>query len=126
MKKTERPQPGRCANNYEMEETEYVNQVKTLAESVNLVLTRFEQMYQLQKERGEAMHQTIQEVLTVLSQLEERFQRAAEHLEVTDEAHRQALDQLDGATDDIANATAGLLTLQQQVNAENAESQSAQ
>ena len=103
-----------------MDETEYTNQVRTLAESVNLVLTRFEQMYSLQKERGEAMHQTIQEVLTVLNQLEARFQQAAEHLEVTDEAHLQALDQLDAATDDITNATAGLLTLQQQVNQETA------
>ena len=102
---------------------EYANQVKTLAESVNLVLTRFEQLFSLAKERMESQHQTIQEVLTVLSQLEERFQRAIENLEVTDEAHRQALDQLDGATDDIANATAGLLTLQQQANAENAENQ---
>lgn len=109
-----------------MEETEYANQVKTLAESVNLVLTRFEQLFSLAKERMEAQHQLIQEVLTALSQQVEESKQANENYEVAREGLVQALDQLDGATDDIANATAGLLTLQQQANAENAESQSAQ
>jgi len=107
-----------------MDDNEYAAQVKTLAESVNLVLTRFEQLFQMQKERGEAMHQTEQERLTVLSQLVQQAQAANEQYEIAREALVQALDQLDAATDDITNATAGLLTLQQQVNAEEAETES--
>ncbi len=104
-------------------DTEYANQVKTLAESVNLVLTRFEQLFQMQKERGEAMHQSEQERLLVLSQLVEQAKEANEQYEIAREGLVQALDQLDAATDDITNATAGLLTLQQQVNQDEANQQ---
>ena len=95
-------------------------QVKTLSESVELMLQRFEQLFSMQRERGEAMHQSEQERLLVLSQLVEQAKESNEQYEIAREGLVQALDQLDGATDDIASATAGLLTLQQQVNQEEA------
>lgn len=95
-----------------------IAQIKTLSESVDLVLQRFEQLFSMQRERGEAMHQTEQERLTVLHQLVEQAQNSNEQYEIAREAMVQSLDQLDAATDDIARATAGLLTIQQQQNAE--------
>ena len=44
-------------------------------------------------------------------------------MEIFREEFRQDLDSLEGATDDLTAAVAGLLTLQQQVNTENQQQQ---
>lgn len=84
---------------------ELVAQVKILSESVALLIQRSEQLYKLQEER-----------LNLLPQLVENQQRAIEEIETTDQALKDSLDDLDGATDDIAKTTAALLTIQKQWN----------
>jgi methyl-accepting chemotaxis protein len=82
-----------------------VEQIKTMADSVTLLIQRSEQLYKLQEER-----------LNLLPQLVENQSHAIEELEATNQALQDSLDDLDGATDDIAKTTAALLIIQKQWN----------
>ncbi len=96
-----------------MEEIERLTkQVEMMKESVELMLTRAEQLFKMQEER-----------LALLPRLAEQLQQAIDNQEVTDEAHRQALDQLEATTDDLAKVSAALLVIQQQSNEENNQQQ---
>ncbi len=89
-----------------------VEQVKARAQTSELLIQRSEQLYKLQEERT-----------AVLPKLAEALIAAKDNLEVIHEEFVQSLDSLEGSTDDITQATAGLLTLQQQVNQDNATTQ---
>lgn len=80
-------------------------QVQILAESVNLLIQRSEQLFKLQEER-----------LNLLPQLVEGQQKAIEELMATNQALQDSLSDLDGAIDDQAKVTAALLVIQQQQN----------
>ena len=80
--------------------TIYTHQVQLLATSIRLATDALDQ------------------VIAPLSQLVEQLQQLKDNLEVVDEARRQELDDLIAATDAVKKATAGLLVIQQQQNAE--------
>lgn len=89
--------PGPSGSN---ESTIYTHQVQLLATSIRLATDALDQ------------------VIAPLSQLVEQLQQLKDNLEVVDEARRQELDDLISATDAVKKATAGLLVIQQQQNAE--------
>src|SRR5260221_8964158 len=80
-------------------------QVKALAETSVIQTQRQEQLFKMQEER-----------LALLPQLAENLQVAIDEIETTDEALKEALNDLDAETDDLKKATAALLLIQQQQN----------
>ena len=82
-----------------------VEQVKSLAETSAIQTQRQEQLFKMQEER-----------LNILPQLAEGLQSAIDEIETTDEALKEALNDLDGEVDDLKKATAALLLIQQQQN----------
>ncbi len=89
-----------------------VKAVEMLKQSVEIMVERFEQLFQLQEAQ-----------VKVLPQLAEQLTSTKDNLEIMHEAFVQSLDSLERTTDDLASATAGLLVIQQQQNAETAEDQ---
>ena len=86
-----------------------VKQVQMLRESVEMMLTRSEQLFKMQEER-----------LSVLPQLAENLQAAIDEIETTDQALKDSLDEQDGAIDDLKKSVAALLLIQSQQSAKNA------
>ena len=89
-----------------------VKAVEMLKQSVEIMVERFEQLFQLQEAQ-----------VKVLPQLAEHLTSTKDNLEIMHEAFVQSLDQLEQTTDDLASATAGLLVIQQQQNSQEAEDQ---
>ena len=95
-----------------------INQLKEsvilMKESMELILTRADQLFKLQETQ-----------VAVLPRLAEQLTSTKDNIEILHEEFVESLDQLEATTDDLANATAGLLTIQQQQNQENQENESA-
>ena len=82
----------------EVSMSQLVAQVKVLAESVQLLIQRSEQLFKLQEER-----------LNLLPQLVENQTLAVEELQVQSQAFKDSLGSLEGQTDDLAKATSALI-----------------
>ncbi len=90
-----------------MEEIEVLTkQVQMLKESVDMMLTRSEQLFKLQEER-----------LAILPQLETHLSASIEEIETTNEALLDSLNESDSAIDDLKKATAAQLLMVQQMKA---------
>lgn len=99
-----------------MEELErLVKQVAMLKESVDMMLTRSEQLFKLQEER-----------LNILPQLETRLSGAIEEIETTNQALLDSLNENEGAIDDLKKATAAQLLIVQQMKNQQGENTSQQ
>jgi len=86
-----------------------VKQVQMLRDSVEMMLTRSEQLFKMQEER-----------LSVLPQLAEDLHVSIDEIQTTDEALKESLNDQDGAIDDLKKSVAALLLIQSQQNAKNA------
>lgn len=84
-----------------------VKQVQMLKESMDMALTRSEQLFKLQEER-----------LAILPQLEERLSAAIEEIETTNQALLDSLNESDGAIDELKKATAAQLLIVQQMKSQ--------
>ena len=101
-KETSEPQSSEKGYDNVEELARLVEQVKILAESVQLLITRNEQLFKLQEER-----------LGLLPQLVENQGRAVEELEVVTRALEDSIGGIDQAATDVAKATSSLLTIVQ-------------
>jgi hypothetical protein len=82
--------------------SQLVEQVKTLAETQQLMITKQEQMFK-----------TYESQLSILPQLAETLKLEQELTETINEALEDSIGGVDQAADDIAKATSGLLSIVQ-------------
>lgn len=91
-----------------MEEIQQLtNQVKILAETMQTMIARFEQLYKMQEERAQTLVDSANNLTAT-----------RDNLEITNEALTNALNEVDRQVDDLATVTAGLLALKAQTQAE--------
>jgi len=82
---------------------EQAKQVLILAQTVETLTQRLEQILKLQDEKS-----------ALLTQMAERIEKALENLLITTEAQKAALSDLDQVTDDLTRTAAALLMLEEE------------
>jgi acetolactate synthase small subunit len=81
---------------------ELVEQVKILAQTMQTMIARSEQLFQMQQEKSK-----------ILEEVAEKLGITIDNLEVTDEALKRSLSESDQQIDDLAKIVAAMLQLQQ-------------
>ena len=79
-----------------------LQQVKVLADTIQIAIDRMEQAFKIFADRADELARTSVELTT-----------AKDNLEITDEALKRALSEVDAQVDDLAKIAAALTVLQQ-------------
>jgi len=95
--------------------TELVKQVQILQQTVEMQVTRSEQLFKMQEEVLSLSRQSISDMKMEVHQATLELQATREAQDLINEAQKGALSELDGLTDDLAKVTAALLQVQKQL-----------